>query len=91
MACFKAQAAIGDMVKVGQVLARVGGAEVRAGLDGVLRGLVHDGLFVTAGLKIGDVDPRAERAHCFSISDKSLAVGGGVLEAILAGKPPAAG
>jgi xanthine dehydrogenase accessory factor len=87
----KAHAAIGDMVKADQVLATVAGVEVRAGLDGVLRGLIHNGLVVTAGLKIGDVDPRAERAHCFSISDKSLAVGGGVLEAILAGKPPAAG
>jgi xanthine dehydrogenase accessory factor len=87
----EAQAAIGDIVKIGQVLAWVGGADVRAGLDGVLRGLAHDGLFVTAGLKIGDVDPRGERALCFNVSDKSLAVGGGVLEAILAGKPPDAG
>ena len=87
----EAHAAIGDMVKADQVLATVSGTEVRAGLDGVLRGLIHSGLVVSAGLKIGDVDPRAERAHCFSISDKSLAVGGGVLEAILAGKPPAAG
>ena len=88
---FQAQAAIGDMVRTGQVLARVGGTEVRAGLDGVLRGLIHNGLVVSAGMKIGDIDPRAERAHCFYMSDKSLAVGGGVLEAILAGKPPAAG
>jgi xanthine dehydrogenase accessory factor len=29
------------------------------------------------------VDPRAERDHCFTISDKSLAVGGGVLEAVM--------
>jgi xanthine dehydrogenase accessory factor len=84
-------AAIGDLVKTDQMLARVGGTDVRAGLDGVLRGLIHDGLVVTAGLKIGDIDPRAQRAHCFNISDKSLAVAGGVLEAILAGKPPAAG
>ncbi len=88
---FRAGAAIGDVVKTDQVLAWVGEAEVRAGLDGVLRGLIHDGLAVTAGLKIGDIDPRAQRAHCFSISDKSLAVGGGVLEAILAGGPPAVG
>jgi xanthine dehydrogenase accessory factor len=56
---------------------------VTAPFDGVLRGLVHDGLFVRAGLKIGDVDPRAKREHCFTISDKALAIGGGGLEAVL--------
>jgi xanthine dehydrogenase accessory factor len=35
-------------------------------------------------MKIGDLDPRANREHCFTISDKALAVGGGVLEAVLA-------
>jgi xanthine dehydrogenase accessory factor len=39
---------------------------------------------VTPGFKIGDLDPRGEVRHCFTISDKSLAIGGGVLEAILA-------
>ncbi|MHB8619381.1 MAG: hypothetical protein ACYDAG_07415, partial [Chloroflexota bacterium] len=56
----------------------------RAGhLRGVLRGLIHDGLSVHEGMKVGDVDPRAAPEHCFTISDKSLAVGGGVLEAVL--------
>jgi xanthine dehydrogenase accessory factor len=56
---------------------------VRAPFDGVLRGLLHDGVPVSAGHKIGDVDPRGVRRHCFTISDKALAVGGGVVEAIL--------
>ena len=30
-----------------------------------------------------NVDPRARRENCFSVSDKARAVGGGVLEAIL--------
>jgi xanthine dehydrogenase accessory factor len=38
---------------------------------------------VTVGMKIGDLDPRADPRLCSLISDKSLAVGGGVLEAIL--------
>lgn len=50
---------------------------------GVLRGLIHPGLHVTAGLKIGDVDPRDDPSACTLVSDKALAVGGGVLEAIL--------
>jgi len=34
-------------------------------------------------MKIGDLDPRTRRQNCFTISDKSLAIGGGVLEAVL--------
>lgn len=74
---------IGDEVRAGQVIARVGQVDVCAPFDGILRGLVHDGLAVKAGMKIGDVDPRANREHCFTISDKALAVGGGALEAVL--------
>ncbi len=62
----------------------VNGSSIVAPFDGILRGLVHDGVFVSAGTKIGDVDPRARREHCFTISDKALAVSGGALEAILA-------
>mgnify|MGYP005839233407 CR=1 FL=1 len=78
-----ALAQIGDAVQAGQVLATVAGQPVHAPFDGVLRGLLHPSVPVTRGMKIGDVDPRGVRAHCFTISEKSLAVGGGVLEAIL--------
>ncbi|MCG3210316.1 MAG: hypothetical protein FOGNACKC_03947 [Anaerolineae bacterium] len=78
------QANIGDPIAAGQVIASVNGQPVVAPFAGVLRGLVHPAVAVTAGLKIGDLDPRGEVAHCFHISEKSLAIGGGVLEAILA-------
>jgi xanthine dehydrogenase accessory factor len=50
---------------------------------GVLRGLIRPGLHVTRGLKIGDIDPRDDPSACYLVSDKALAIGGGVLEAIL--------
>lgn len=75
---------IGDPLAAGQLIASVNGHEIRAAFDGVLRGLVHPDVPVTPGFKIGDLDPRGEVSHCFTISDKSLAIGGGVLEAILA-------
>ncbi len=75
--------AIGDTVSAGEVVATVGDAAVIAAISGVLRGLVHDGLVVPKGMKIGDIDPRARREHCYSISDKSRAIAGGVLEALL--------
>ena len=74
---------IGDRVRQGEIVAEVGGHAVTAPIDGVVRGLIHPRVPVVAGMKIGDIDPRARRAHCFTISEKSLAVGGGVLEAVL--------
>ena len=74
---------IGDMVMEGQVVAYVGEMPVVATLTGVLRGLLACGVHVTAGLKCGDIDPRADAGYCRLVSDKGLAVAGGVLEAIL--------
>ncbi len=75
-------AAIGDAVAAGAVLGTVGDTEVRAPFAGLVRGLVADGTPVSKGLKIGDVDPRAD-TDWHEISDKALAVAGGVLEAVL--------
>lgn len=80
---FAAAAGIGDRVAAGDVLGHVGGEPVLAPFDGCLRGLIHDGVTVHAAMKIGDVDPRATREHCFTISDKALSIGGGALEAVL--------
>lgn len=74
---------IGDMVKQGEVVAFVADVPVKSLIDGVLRGLIADGTEVQNGLKIGDVDPRGIREYCFTISDKSRSVAGGVLEALL--------
>ncbi len=76
-------AEIGDTIQEGQVIARMGDHPITAAFAGVLRGLIHERVSMRAGLKIGDLDPRARREHCFTISDKALAVGGGVLEAVL--------
>ena len=75
---------IGDVVQEGELIARVGDQHIFAPFNGVLRGLVHDGLMVRVGMKIGDLDPRGDPIYANLISDKSLAIGGGVVEAILA-------
>jgi xanthine dehydrogenase accessory factor len=79
---------IGDLAQAGEAVAVIRTSEshdapVVAAIGGIVRGLLRDGLHVNAGMKVGDIDPRAAREHCFSISDKSRAVGGGALEAIL--------
>lgn len=73
---------IGDTVVESQVLGTVGGRDVVAAFDGVVRGLIAGGVRVRDKMKIGDVDPRLD-ASWNEISDKALAIGGGVLEAVL--------
>lgn len=74
---------IGDLVIKDEIVGSVAAVEVRAGIAGVLRGLIRPNSQVTQGLKIGDIDPRGEVSYCFSISDKSRAIAGSVLEAVL--------
>lgn len=75
---------IGDQVREGDAAATVDGVPMLCTLDGVLRGILPEGTPVFAGMKSGDIDPRCKIEHCRCASDKALAVGGGVLEAILA-------
>ena len=74
--------AVGEAPVVGGAPA-VGETPVVATISGVLRGLIAGGTHVTRGLKCGDVDPRDDASFCRLVSDKGLAVAGGVLEAIL--------
>ncbi|MBW8011875.1 MAG: EF2563 family selenium-dependent molybdenum hydroxylase system protein [Chloroflexi bacterium] len=67
----------------GEIIAKVNGEEISAPFTGVLRGMLREGMQVLAGMKIGDLDPRDDPSYCTRISDKALAIGGGVLEAVL--------
>lgn len=78
------EVAIGQSVREGQILGRVGREPIVAAISGVLRGALRNGLEVTRGFKIGDIDPRPEAADFIhSPSDKARAVAGGVLEGLL--------
>jgi xanthine dehydrogenase accessory factor len=81
---FESRREIGDLVTAGDVIGAVAGQEIRAGTSGVIRGLIFAGLEVTAGQKLGDVDPRGEPSFCAAISDKARAISGGVLEIVVA-------
>lgn len=80
---FRPVAHIGDTVSEGDVVATVDGEPVYALMPGTVRGMLPDGLRVKRGMKSGDIDPRCEYDHCFTISDKARAIGGGVLEGLL--------
>ncbi len=79
---FNSDHQIGDMVKQGEVVAKVGEVDVIATIDGKLRGLLNNGLEVPEHFKIADIDPRGERADHTTVSEKAMAIGGAVLEAI---------
>ena len=74
---------IGAFVKKDQIVAYVEGIPVYALMTGVVRGMLQSGVIVEKGMKCGDIDSRCEIEHCYSVSDKARAIGGGVLEAIL--------
>lgn len=73
---------IGDTCKEGEIIASVGGKSITSPFDGILRGLIHPRVEVTEGMKIGDVDSRNDKSLTRFVSDKALAVAGGVLEAV---------
>lgn len=80
---FEPKLEIGAQVKKGDVAAVVDGKPMLCRIDGCLRGLMQEGAVVFKGMKCGDVDPRGIPDNCTTASDKAIAVGGGVLEAIL--------
>jgi xanthine dehydrogenase accessory factor len=80
---FKALKEIGDGVRANERVGMVGNEAVHSRIAGVLRGLLRDGTEVWKGMKLGDVDPRGNKAHCYTVSDKARTISGGVLQAVL--------
>ncbi len=74
---------IGDKVEKGEVVACVDSTPIVSQITGILRGILPKGTMVSTDMKSGDIDPRCEKEHCYTVSDKALAVGGGVLEACM--------
>lgn len=73
---------IGDDVRKGDVVLYIDDSPVYAPFDGIVRGLIRE-MVVEIREKVGDVDPRAKKNYCYTISDKARSIGGGVLEAVL--------
>jgi xanthine dehydrogenase accessory factor len=80
---FKGLKKISDGVRANEKVGMVGNAAVRSRIAGVIRGLLRDGTEVWKGMKLGDIDPRGIKAHCYTISDKARTISGGALQAIL--------
>ncbi len=80
---FRQNSHIGAAVKKGDIVAYCGDQPIYAQIDGMLRGLLMQGLTVHQGMKVGDIDPRHNPEYCYSISDKARSLGGAALIAIM--------
>jgi xanthine dehydrogenase accessory factor len=79
---FRTKAHIGDAVRKGQEIAEIGSVILTAPLDGLLRGLTHDGVPVTARTKVIEVDPRNREAEVRGIAERPRRIAEGVLSAL---------
>ena len=79
---FSTAISLDDDVKAGDILGTVDSEAVSAQIDGNVRGLIRDKIFIKKGVKIGDIEPR-ENVDITLVSDKSLALAGAVFEAVL--------
>jgi xanthine dehydrogenase accessory factor len=80
---FQTSRAIGDVVSAGQIIAYVDAKPLSAPLEGVLRGLTHDGIPVSAGAKVIEIDPRGPDAVVMGIGERPGRIAAGVLQAVL--------
>lgn len=63
-------------------MARIGTVDLGAPLDGVLRGLLWDGVPVSAWMKVLEVDPRGAQAVISGIGEHPRCVAEGMLQAV---------
>ena len=80
---FTSSREIGDSVVAGEVVGQVGALPLEAPISGMLRGLIRSGVNVAKGSKLIEVDPVHDKITCNYITDKMLAIGEGVLKAIM--------
>ncbi len=79
----RTSASIAQRVAAGEVVATIGAAELLAPLDGILRGLTHDGVAVEVGTKVIEVDPRGDVSKVVGLGPRPKRIGEGVLAAIV--------
>jgi len=79
---FTSSMKIGDPVEAGQVIGTIDGVAVNAPLSGHLRGLIKDGVAVTKGAKLIEVDHVNQPETFAIIREKMRLIGSSVLSAI---------
>ncbi len=72
---------LGDEVKRGNVITKIGFTDVCATRDGFLSAIIREGCEVRPGMKVAEILPY--KKDCFSLSMKNRCISGGVLEAVV--------
>ena len=78
----RTSAAIAQRVRAGEIVATIGDEPLAAPLDGILRGLTHNGVEVERGTKVLEVDPRGDPSKVIGLGPRPLRIAEGVLQAI---------
>jgi xanthine dehydrogenase accessory factor len=79
---FRTTFRVGDRVTAGQEIAGIGDIPLRSPIDGILRGLTHDGVQVAKKTKVIEVDPRGDHAQIMGIGERQGRIAAGVLTAV---------
>lgn len=79
---FRTSLDLGHRVEVGELVGNVEGDSLAAKVGGIIRGIVKDGLFVQAGAKLVDIDPRGDARYLSELSQKAWTIADAVLTAI---------
>lgn len=74
---------MGEIVKKGEKVAWIDDEELKSNIDGVIRAIMRDGIFVKINTKLGEIDPRPDPELCNIIRPRMRVIAGGVLEAIM--------
>jgi xanthine dehydrogenase accessory factor len=72
---------VGDLVEQGQEMARIGSTLLLAPLTGMVRGLTKNGVPVSLGAKVIEVDPRGDAAQ-IGIGERPGRIASGVLQTV---------
>jgi xanthine dehydrogenase accessory factor len=79
---WRTERAIGEHVTQGDLLGWLDDAAVRAPIDGCLRGLVHDGVAATTGMKLAAVHPGDWQRKEAGIGHRAAIIAASVLKAL---------
>jgi xanthine dehydrogenase accessory factor len=74
---------VGSPVRAGEPVGQVGDTPLLAEIDGTLRGLAYDGVTVTEGTKLAEIDPTSDPKNWSGIATRPGKIADGVLRAIL--------
>lgn len=75
-------ARIGDRIGDGDLIATIEAVPLRAPFAGSIRGLTRNGVLITAGAKVIEIDPRGNPATAFGLGERPRQIAEGVLQAL---------